>query len=144
MNLEKKVTKLGAVLFGSLIGFTQTIGFAQTNDYSQKAESAQLGNEEVTFIEVEGMYVEPADRGTGKLVDISYKQNLLVVKKPNGKKIVYLDLFGDDLKLEIVIVEENGKMEAYDGKFILGIFQGDFDNYLSKLKEELGKEVEIK
>lgn len=119
MSLKKKFGKLGAILLTSAsIGFTSfNSAYSQELDFVDAYET-EINREKITYLRAKGPYIEfktnPTGERTGWIIH-SYTQTILVVEKPNGKTIVYLDLKGDDLRIDRIGIEENGKETQYDG-----------------------------
>lgn len=69
----------------------------------------------------------------------NYPDNTLTVKKPDGRIIVYYDIFNDDLQIEEVTIEKTGeatKRYSIDNELenpIMQKAQEQFDEYLKQI-----------
>lgn len=73
-------------------------------------------------------------------IDIPSGRNKLIIIKPDGRGIEYIDSSGNDLKLESVEIIKNGITKKYFidnevGKPVVEKAQEQFDAYLKKIKE---------
>ncbi|MBS3108086.1 hypothetical protein J4468_04190 [Candidatus Woesearchaeota archaeon] len=97
-----------------------------SRSHSQYAYDGKIGEDQVTFTEKKYSFI--AD------------DNILTIKKPDGRVIKYADIFGEDLKLECVEITANGQTTKYTannevGKPILEEAQKQFDVYMQQIKE---------
>lgn len=142
MGLKKTFGRLGAILLTSAI-----IGVANfSNAYSHPsnivdAYEIKNGDDTVIFLREEGLYSEETGRKTGAVEMFSEAKNIIIVAKPNGKFIIYIDLWRDDLKVDRIGVEENGKKTQYDGGMMIEEGQKKFDEYLKLIKESRAKKI---
>jgi len=118
-----KKTLISIVLAGAL-----ALGISGCRkDHSQYVYNGKIGEDQVTFTEKKYFLGSDDD-------------NILIVKKSDGRFIRYVDRLGEDLKLENVEIKANGQTINYTandevGKPILAEAQKQFDVYLQKIKE---------
>ena len=120
-NIKNKL--LTGILAGAMV-----LGTAGCNkDHSQYKYDGKIGEDQVTFDE----------QGVGPFPD----NNILTVKKADGREIKYVDMWGEDLKLEYVTIIANGQITIYSiadnevGKPIVEEAQKQFDAYMQQIKE---------
>ncbi len=120
MSVRKTLTSI--VLVGAL-----ALGTAGCRKHhSQYIYEGKIGEDKVSFTE--------------KRCFMSDDDNILMVSKPDGRVIKYVDRLGDDLKLEYVEITKNGQTTEYTpndevGKPILEEAQKQFANYIKQIKE---------
>jgi len=121
MTIRKALTSI--VLTGLALG---GIGCANYREYHF---DGKIGKEGVEFYEAEG-----------------FQLNALNVTKPDGKKIMYADEYGEDLKLEAVTIKygEGSFEKTYRQEKVLEKAQKQFDDYLQKIKETKAEEKKRK
>lgn len=97
-----------------------------SKDHSQYKYKGKIGEDQVTFKEIRLLIVSD--------------NNILTSTKPDGREIKYMDMWGEDLKLEYVEITRNGQTTKYTaddevGKPVLEEAQKQFDYYLQKIDE---------
>src|SRR3989344_2107397 len=120
MAIRKTLTSI--VLAGALA--LGAVGCSK--DRSRYVYGGKIGEDQVTF--------------TQESRFLSENSNFLIVTKPDGRVIKYLDLVRNDLMLEYVQITANGITTNYTvndevGKPILEEAQKQFEVYLEKIDE---------
>ena len=97
-----------------------------SKDHSQYRYDDKIGEDHVTFTE--------------EKFTIGADDNILTVRKPDGRTIKYIDRRGENLKLEGVEFTNDGETTRYTandevGKPILEEAQKQFDVYLERILE---------
>lgn len=119
MGIKKILTTI--VLAGALA----LSGAGCRKDYPQYHYNGKIGEDNITFFELR------TDYGLAG-------QNILIVKKSDGRIISYIDKLKEDLKLESVDIAKGSKRISYTakdkvGKQILEEAQKQFDSYLKQI-----------
>ena len=126
MAIRKTLTSI--VLAGALA--LGAVGCSK--DRSRYVYGGKIGEDQVTF--------------TQESRFLSENSNFLIVTKPDGRVIKYLDLVRNDLMLEYVQITANGITTNYTvndevGKPILEEAQKQFDAYLEKIDEAKAQKI---
>jgi hypothetical protein len=97
-----------------------------STDYSLYNYQGKIGAEDVSF--------------TNIIKKIGAGENILKIRKSDGKLVISSDEWWNDLKIEQTTVIQGGKITTYTekdelGKIILGEAQKQYDSYLQKIKD---------
>ena len=134
MSMKSTFGKLGAIALLGTIGFMPINNANAQEDYRVlESYTIEINREIATYVKRLGRY---------------YIENIITVKKLDGKIIKYIDDYDFDFKIDRVEVTKDGKTERYGGygiytddigKGVLKEGQKRFDWYFQKIEEDREK-----
>jgi len=141
MGLKNKFSKLGKIL-----ALSTALGAASlSNVDAQIAKPTNIfqmihDGEKITYVRDDSIYREKFTLNNGTTgYNISYAKNIIAVEKPNGKKVIYLDLWGDNYTVDRIGIEQKGKSQQYDPdsttQMLFKEAQERFDFYMGLIKK---------
>jgi len=100
---------------------------SSSNKDSSYYYSGKIGEDSVQFSHAVG----PFFWANADLIALDI--NTLTVKKPDGQIIEYIDDYQNDLKLDYIVISENGNRNIYRDESSLKKAQKEFDDYCQQI-----------